>query len=369
MLPQNSRRYLNTMLEDYIWTILENNNLPILFYGTGDGADKLLKIFDDKKLKCEAFIVSDDFYRGQSFKGYKCMTVSMAEEIYKDFICLVSFGTRIESVIENIKKISGRHTVFIPSTPLFGDRIFDKEYYETNISKIEETKSLFEDELSVRTIDDIIKFRLTSKPDYLYDCMEKREMFDCTDSDYTAYVDLGAYRGDTLKDALEKYESLEKIICFEPASNPFRKLSEYVSSLDSKYKITLVNKGAYDSCTKVSFLDGGGKGSHVNTDNSKSLSGAKSKDIEMCTLDSVSSFKNERLLIKYDVEGEEMKALFGSEETIKANKTDLIISLYHKCGDIFDLPLYISKQYPNSKMKLRKFYGIPDWDILLFVKI
>ena len=78
-------------------------------------------------------------------------------------------------------------------------------------------------------------------------------------------------------------------------------------------------------------------------------------------------FENETLLIKYDVEGSEEKAILGSIETIKKNNTTLAISIYHRSRDIFSIPILISSLFPNSKMIIKKLYGIPDWDILLYV--
>ena len=355
--------------EEYIWSFLKDNKLPILLYGTGDGADKLLDIFEKKGLICSDFIVSDDFYRGQTFRGYQCLTIKMAEEKYKDFVCLISFGSRLNSVIERIIDLSKRHKVLIPSIPLFGEEVFDCDYYSKNIDKIESVMNYFDDQISKQTLENIIDFRLTGKIDYLLSCMEEKNTFDFLDGDYTAYIDLGAYRGDTLEEALDKYKGIKKAICFEPAKNPFKKLNEYVNSLDESVDVKLVNEGAYDKVVNLTFLDGGGKGSHINEQNQTSKSGAKETVICMNTVDNVSCFNQERLLIKYDVEGVEMEAISGSLKTISNNKTDLVISLYHRHHDILGIPQYIKDIFPNSKLKMRKLYGIPDWDILLYVEI
>ena len=73
--------------------------------------------------------------------------------------------------------------------------------------------------------------------------------------------------------------------------------------------------------------------------------------------------------IKYDVEGSEREALIGSQNTILATTPTLLVSLYHRNEDIFALPLLIKQRFPNYKhFYLRRFAGIPAWDLNLYCK-
>ena len=47
-------------------------------------------------------------------------------------------------------------------------------------------------------------------------------------------------------------------------------------------------------------------------------------------------------VIKMDIEGAELDALRGAEETIRTFKPRLAISVYHKPKDIVDIPLYLN---------------------------
>lgn len=356
------------MTNSNIISILKESTLPIIIYGTGDGADKLLSYLDLNKIACTAFIVSDDFYRGQIFKGYKCYTVSMANEIFGDYICLIAFGTRLESVISNIVSLSKSHQVFMPPMPLFGDDIFDIDYYTKNKNDIDKARMLFDDAKSKNVYDEIISYRLTGDISHLLKIMDDNSQFDYFKNDFDSFIDLGAYRGDTLSEALIHYPSISKAVCFEPAHKPFTKLEEYTSTLEN-IQVSLYQKGAWDKDETISFSDGGGRGSHINDKTFVSLSGAKERTVAMTKLDNVYTGKNEKLLIKYDVEGCEEKALIGSYNTIVNNHTSLIVSLYHRACDIFMIPLLLKEMFPNSKMNIRKLYGLPDWDIMLYVEI
>jgi hypothetical protein len=69
--------------------------------------------------------------------------------------------------------------------------------------------------------------------------------------------------------------------------------------------------------------------------------------------------------IKYDVEGAEAEAIMGSIETISRSLPALCISLYHRSGDIFELPLMIHEKFPQYKLYIRRREYVPAWDTVL----
>lgn len=70
--------------------------------------------------------------------------------------------------------------------------------------------------------------------------------------------------------------------------------------------------------------------------------------------------------IKYDVEGSEKEALLGSERTIREDKPDLVVSLYHRSEDLFTLPLQIADMGTGYAYYLRRLPYIPAWDLNLY---
>lgn len=59
--------------------------------------------------------------------------------------------------------------------------------------------------------------------------------------------------------------------------------------------------------------------------------------------------------LKLDIEGSEMKALYGAEQLIRRFKPRLAISLYHKPEDLFAIPAYISSLGLGYQMFLDHF--------------
>ena len=53
-----------------VWDFFKNTNKPIILYGMGDGADKVIREFDKLNIKPYGVMASDDFVRGQKFHDF-----------------------------------------------------------------------------------------------------------------------------------------------------------------------------------------------------------------------------------------------------------------------------------------------------------
>lgn len=54
-----------------VWEKLKGADLPIVCYGTGNGADKIFDEFERLGIKISAVMASDGFVRDRSFRGFK----------------------------------------------------------------------------------------------------------------------------------------------------------------------------------------------------------------------------------------------------------------------------------------------------------
>ena len=84
---------------------------------------------------------------------------------------------------------------------------------------------------------------------------------------------------------------------------------------------------------------------------------ACNKKVPVRAIDSlVSKNEIERLdYIKLDIEGSELDAIKGAIKSIGKFKPKLAISLYHKPQDFFEIPSFISKNFPFYKFYLRHY--------------
>jgi hypothetical protein len=69
--------------------------------------------------------------------------------------------------------------------------------------------------------------------------------------------------------------------------------------------------------------------------------------------------------VKMDIEGAELSAIKGAASSIRKFKPKLAISLYHKPTDIFEIPLYISKEFSFYEMFI-EHYTIHEEETVLY---
>ncbi len=345
-----------------IWTYLQTADLPIVLYGMGNGADKLLAQLHDRGLDAADFFASDGFVRGHSFHGKTVLTFNEILEKYEDFIVLLSFGSSLPELLNRFEELSHRCRFFVPELPIAGDTLFTAEYYDEVRQKLDEVRALLADDRSKEVFDGIIEYRLTGKIDTLIQtCDSREEVFRILrPARYVRYLDLGAYNGDTIRELLSYQPNLTKIYAMEPDRRSYRKLKDSAEKDGFAHILTSDQVGAWERDCTLYVSDEGSRNSHLSMN-----PGAKSKPVAVRSPD---SFLDGAAVdfIKYDVEGVEREALLGSTNTIKTYRPDLAVSLYHRAEDLWRLPLLVKELNPAYKLYLRRPPYIPPWDLCLY---
>lgn len=336
-----------------LWSYLVEAKRPLVMYGMGNGADKIIDVLDLYGLEISDFFASDGFVRGQSFHSKRVLSFSEIKEKYEDPIILVSFGSPRREVLDTLYEMSGRYEMYSPDVPLAGETLFNFEFFERSREKHDRVRVLLADETSRNIFDNVIKYKLSGRIDLLRAAVSDPDDTPLRYADFKIAVDAGAYTGDTASALLNMCRSVEKIFCLEPDIRNFRKLRTFADNYPGK--INAIPAGAWDKDEQVAFGSAGNR-------NSNAFSGGKEILADMVRIDSVArEYKVD--YIKYDVEGAEMKALVGSSVIIKRDLPDLLISLYHRSEDIFDIPLYINENYPEYKLYLRRKECVPAWEM------
>lgn len=349
-----------------VWERLASTDKPIVMYGMGDGAEKILAVFEKYGIRPAEFMASDEFVRGHSFKGYRVKKLSEIEAEYDDFIVVICFGTAIPEVMDRIDDIAKRHEVVAPDVPVIGGGLFDSDYISDHEADIMILHTLLADKTSRDVFDALMKYRVTGDISVLRSCeTPKSEALDLIKIGHNeTYVDLGAYNGDTIEEFLQLTgKSFEKIYALEPDKRNYSKLRRRHYALGSGV-FEHYNAAAWSEDTTLTFYNKSGRNSAL-TDNRSGETKGRAVTTEAKSVDSILNGKK-ATVIKYDVEGSEEQAILGSAETIRKYKPRLIVSLYHRTEDMIKLPLLINSINPQYKMYLRHHPYIPAWDTNLY---
>ncbi len=345
-------------LTSYI-TTLQATRLPIFIYGMGDGCLKVLNIFEEYKMPCAGIFASDEFVRDKVFCGHRIHKLSDIEQAVGKFIIVLAFGAGYPELIAKLDDIASRHMLIVPDMPVFGGGLFTKDYALEHFSELSRVYSLLADEKSKEVFKDIIEFKITGDITCLKRCeTPTSEAYECIlrPTEREICVDLGAYTGDTVRELLSHTDGkYSHIYAVEPNNRNFRKLSEYAEGMEN---VTLIHGAAWSADTTLYFSKSGGRMPHP-TDNGIETAAVSVDNVlkgRGCTY------------IKIDVEGSEAEAIEGARKTVSQCSPKLNIALYHRVGDIFELPLMINSINAGYKLYMRHHPYYPAWDTNLYAE-
>lgn len=338
--------------EPCIWDFLKDTSLPVILYGMGNGADMVIEALESIGISFTDIFASDEFVRGHSFHGVRVKTYREIQKLYPDFIILMTFAVHDEITLGKIRKMSREHLFLSPTVPIAGTGLFTLDYIKRHECEFDEAYSLLADEKSKSDFTDVLNFKISGKPEYLFRCQtEKNELYRTVfplDRNETI-LDLGAYDGDTIREFLNVTNGqYEKIYAFEPDPKNFKKLCAKTAETEN---ISLFHLGAWDKKETLFFQKNSARSSH------QSLTGTP---VSFDRPDSV--IKDKVTLIKMDIEGAESKAIDGCRELILKYKPKLYVCGYHRNEDFFALPLKIHGLCPGYKIYFRHHPYVPAWE-------
>jgi len=160
------------------------------------------------------------------------------------------------------------------------------------------------------------------------------------------FIDAGACDGNTTKDFFRWIQNnggeRGRSIIFEPNPIQYKICKDNLQSCDN---VKFVNNGLWHKKDTLKFHKDCGA-SCITPDGEEI--------IETISLDEY--FKDEKesiTFIKMDIEGAELNALKGAEQTIKKYKPKLAICIYHKPEDVWEIPNLLLEFVPDYKFYIR----------------
>lgn len=365
LIHKNWNRIITERKSSFFWLqrMKKKLNKKVCIFCAGKSGIEFYSYLKGKGISADCFIDNDIRKHGTIITdGKECISWTELTKKKEEYIVIVA-SVYIAQVWQQLKK--GKIPYILNS--------YDIDYWKTYGVQIRTKKNVLHqvaelfDSLADQESKRIVYSKLKSFLDYenRFGCKNTFEnIFTDAKLQYRpldislnflqgAFVDCGAYTGDTL-DMLKSFVDWEQntYICYELDKQNYSRLNQYIDKLDPIYrdKIFAYNYGVGKEKKKIYYAINGTE-SRITEGAQTSVSGQ---------LISISEhLKNEKVgYIKMDIEGSEMDALIGAHELIQKQKPVLGICLYHKFADLWEIPLYLKRLVPEYKIYIRHYTDI-----------
>jgi FkbM family methyltransferase len=247
---------------------------------------------------------------------------------------------------------------FFFDVPAFGE--IDGDLVHEHAAEFDNLHERLTDDLSRQVLEAFVKSRVENDPAAVNDKIVPGEDQYFSDvvglSRDEAFVDCGAFTGDTfhcfLKHANGQYRAY---YAFECDTVNFDILEANVRGF---HDVSLFKKGVSDKPGFAYMENAGMASSYVSPSGS-------GEGIILDTIDNVLAGKS-CSFIKMDIEGCELAALRGAENTIRSQKPKLAVCVYHKPLDLLQIPQYILSLNAGYSLYLRKYQDCFSDELVLY---
>lgn len=168
--------------------------------------------------------------------------------------------------------------------------------------------------------------------------------------------------------------NLKKTYAFEPMYEKFK--SEIVDKILKKENfVEIVPYGVYDRQGEISFYENTAIQGASRISEAQKTRGKRATEIPtIIKITTIDAFCKENKIekvdfIKMDIEGSELPALKYGMQTIKKDRPQMAISIYHSVSDYVEIPLYLASELENYSFKFGHYspnktesvlYAIPN---------
>ncbi len=332
-----------------IWRRLQLESRPLLLYGSGAGAEKIYQQLTKQGTAIQGVFASDGFKKARKFHEFSILPYQTAKEQFGDFLALFAFGTNEPAAMSFTKSLADEGRLLCAEMPVCGDSPFDKAFAREHKAELTTVYHRLADRQSKKVFEETIRFKLEGNIDRLFAAETPiDEAFEnilqlTADS---SFLDLGAYTGDTVLDFVKRVGRFSHITAVEPDNKSFLKLQKNTKSLSP---LRAINAAVGERVGQLPFTLKAGRGS---------VAGGR----DIVPVVTVDSLGEDFDYIKMDIEGEELRAIYGAASTIANKKPKMLISAYHRIEDYFTLPLAVLNLRPDYQLYMRHHPCLPAWE-------
>lgn len=306
--------FIDKKINDAISRVKDFYERPHVIFGAGMLGRNIKKELDFINIKVECFCDNSLFKQQQIIDDVSVISKSLLISQYSNAVIFIASYDYEDAIREELIDCGFNNQMIICPTVnksllAVDDQIEKQQYFEKDIIKVDETE---------------------------------------------VFIDGGGFNGDTTKNFIDfcngKYE---KVYYFEPNKEEFKLSKQRLNGVYGN-KIVFNNVGVFSRKTKLPFLSDGA-GSCVDENGIEK--------VDVVALDD--EIEGKVTLIKLDVEGAELEALYGAKRIIQQYHPKLAICLYHRPEDIVSIPGYILSLDSSYKFYIRH-YCFNQWETVLY---
>lgn len=366
--------------QDFLRFIQQEKNLSLEFverakacrknvYLYGGGVHKQYVVSFLQKHGVEISAILDSFCQG-NYEGIPILLYDgfLLSNWDSESLFFISSPTAEQEIREVLEKHIPKEHIFCSETAPYVDWITDVEGYRAYlVEHWDELSRMYDalaDERSKETFVNLIKGRISGRTNYF------REVY-APDKYYPAdilrlskgevWVEIGAYRGETLLDFLKLCPDYQAAYCFEPDKYNLRSLNETVARVQKDGKIRVIPKAAYDVQTELTFSEKtwASSRSHIVEEAGTNAGGVKTATIDE-TVDEPITY------LKISTCCPELRILRGGEQQIAKNHPKIAVCVSYCGEDLLDIWNYLRGLVPEYRFYLRHHLKNAGFETFLY---
>ena len=344
---------------------MQANGDPIVLCGAGYAAQETWAFMQREQMPVDEVAIGRDYLRpGSEFNGRPLVSFEALAQTGKRYNYIVAMQFVDEALKASLSQ--NAHEMLFFDCAFMG--VNTKEYFtfawcEAHQQPLNALYEHLADETSKATLLAYLNQRISAREGeygalYYPQHYFPQEIIALKDNE--VFIDCGAFDGDSINAftralARDGASDAGRIYAFEPDSTTFAQLKKNTAALPQSLHF---QAGVWNEATTLYF----------NASNSFSSSLSESADgdkIHLMKIDDVTA--GERVsFIKMDIEGAELAALEGAQETSGRWQPILAISLYHKPGDLLSIPHFIQQLHSDYRFYLRAHHPRLAYELVLY---
>ena len=315
---------------------IKESGLPTFIWGAQGMAELVYARLAVQDIEVDGFVV-DDEYMSEGARNVIARSFLMKNYEEYNIICgYTELFYRSQQDIEDHWKGCKKIYFFPDVYDIKATEPITEEFYKEREKEFSAVRNVLFDEFSKQSFNAFLDEKVSG--DYrliLPYVVEPQYFFRDAPWNYSrdeVLFDCGAYDGDSIQDFIDIVGDYKRIIACEPDRNNYKRLLDNIER-NGWRAVEPYLSGVSDVKRTFMFQASGDMYSQISEEGNEK--------IDVDTIDNIS--KGEEIsIIKMDIEGFEMEALRGAENTIRRYRPMLMISAYHKRDDIYNIYQFIN---------------------------